>query len=640
MLIWIRRGAAVLLAIVFLVVLATTLVAVATNATIARPGFVSDQLAEADTYRFVVEDLTLALLEDAWELDADEFGLEFEENPLAASGLTPDQVAGAVRRAIPPEDLEALVAPAIEGAMAYVLGKEDEVTIRVDAAPHLDALVRELSALFRETGAYERLLERELTPVFSEWVDDGLPAGGEDSGWVAILRGASGEEGGSLARVFTSVATPEWMAAQVEGAANEVVDYAVAGSDALAIRIGFGEDEAQRAADEIAAVIMEADPYDVAYANVIEPAARENVDEVVTLPYGVVLTRADVLDALSDAVAGEWLDAQVAMLAGDVGAYVTGGADAFATTFDLAAVKPDAWHALTAVATASLRDGIRLLPDCSTATENAAARAALEHELPPCIPWDVPANDIVAIAVPSIATSIDESVLARVPDAVTYTEQDLRAALERDGGPDALLALDDIRELFAMGWTYTDDDLRADLSDDDAFDGIQDARLVLSSGYVLDASDESPGGFEGLDEFRDVVGVGAGDLWVPALIAAAVLLLVAFLGGRSWRGRLAWAAGLLLLSAAAIAALFGPVYQSTSEAVFDGVREEAAPGSDSQFPNTSEALVDELLEVSESGIDAASGNVARNGLILAIVGAVGVIAVVFWRRIAAGLGRD
>lgn len=625
-----------LLGLVFLLALFLVLAGLAANATIARPGFVSDQLEEADAYQFVLDDLVPALIEDAWQLDADEFGLEFEENPLAASGLTPEQVAAAIRRAIPPEDLEALVSPAVEGAMDYVIGREEEVAIRLDAASHLDALVRELTTLSRETGAYERLLERELTPVFGRWVDEGLPPGGEDSAWVAILRGAGGEEGGSLARVFTHVATPEWMAAQVEGAGNEGVDYAVARSDTLAIRIGFDENEVEQAAAEIADVITEADAFDIAYTNVVEPATRESTAEVSTLPYGVVLTRNEVVDAVRDAVAGDWLEAQAAVLAADVAAYATGQTDAFVTTFDLAAAKPEAWHALTAIATTSLRQALRDLPECATAAENEAARAALERELPSCIPWDVPPADIVAIAVPAIATAIDETVLDRIPDLVTYSEQDLRDNLERDGGSDALLALDEIRELFREGWTYTDDDLRADL-DEDAFDLIEDARLALSTGYVLQASDESP---EGLDEVRDAIALGAGDPWIPALIAAALLLLIGFLGGRSWRGRFAWAAGVLLLSAAVLAVLFWTVAQSVSDGALDDVREEIALDSDSQFPSTSEALADKLVDVAASAVDDVAGNIARNALIMAVVGAVGVIVAVFWGRIGAALGRD
>ncbi|MCY3881667.1 MAG: hypothetical protein OXG61_06070 [Chloroflexi bacterium] len=632
----IRRAGAVLLGLVFLLALFLVLAGLAANATIARPGFVSDQLEEADAYQFVLDDLVPALIEDAWQLDADEFGLEFEENPLAASGLTPEQVAAAIRRAIPPEDLEALVSPAVEGAMDYVIGREEEVAIRLDAASHLDALVRELTTLSRETGAYERLLERELTPVFGRWVDEGLPPGGEDSAWVAILRGAGGEEGGSLARVFTHVATPEWMAAQVEGAGNEGVDYAVARSDTLAIRIGFDENEVEQAAAEIADVITEADAFDIAYTNVVEPATRESTAEVSTLPYGVVLTRNEVVDAVRDAVAGDWLEAQAAVLAADVAAYATGQTDAFVTTFDLAAAKPEAWHALTAIATTSLRQALRDLPECATAAENEAARAALERELPSCIPWDVPPADIVAIAVPAIATAIDETVLDRIPDLVTYSEQDLRDNLERDGGSDALLALDEIRELFREGWTYTDDDLRADL-DEDAFDLIEDARLALSTGYVLQASDESP---EGLDEVRDAIALGAGDPWIPALIAAALLLLIGFLGGRSWRGRFAWAAGVLLLSAAVLAVLFWTVAQSVSDGALDDVREEIALDSDSQFPSTSEALADKLVDVAASAVDDVAGNIARNALIMAVVGAVGVIVAVFWGRIGAALGRD
>lgn len=636
MLLSIRRTGAVLLTVVFLAALFVVLAVLALNATFAREGFVSDKLAEADAYEFVLDDLVPALLEDAWQLDADEFALEFEENPLAASGLTPEQVAAAIRRAIPPEDLEALVTPALESVMDYLMGREDQVTIRVDAAQSLDALVRALTALFLESGAYERLLERELTPVFSRWVDEGLPPGGEKSAWVAILRGG-GEEGGSLARVFTSVATPEWMAAQVEGAAAEGVDYAVARSDALAIRIGFGEAEVDQAAAEVAAVITEADPYHIVYLNVVEPVTRESTPNVSLLPYSVVLTQSDVVGAVWDAVSGEWLDEHASLLAADVAAYATGQTDTFVTTFDLAAAKPDAWHALTVTATASLRASLRDLPECATAAENATARTALEQYLPSCIPWDVPASDIVAIAVPAVATAIDEKVLGRIPDTATYSHQDLRDNLERDGGPDALLALDDIRELFSEGWTYTDADLRADLDDEDAFDPIQDARLALSTGYALDTSDEAP---EGLDEVRDAIAVGTRDLWIPALVAAALLLVVAFLGGRGWRGRLAWAAGALLLSAAVLAVLFWTVAQSVSDGALDDVREEITLDAGSQFPNTSEALAGKLVEVAASAVDDGAGNIARNALILAVVGALGVLAAVFWRPIGAALGRE
>ena len=629
-----------LLGLVFLLALFLVLAALAANATVARPGFVSDQLKEADAYQFVLDDLVPALLEDAWQLEPDEFALEFGENPLAASGLTPEQVAAATRRAIPPEDLEALVTPAVEGAMDYVSSRDDEVTIRVDAGANLDALVRELTVLFRETGAYERLLERELTPVFSRWVDEGLPPGGEKSAWVSILRGQSGEAGGSLARVFISVATPEWMAAQVDGAASEGVDYAVARSDALAIRIGFDGAAIEQAAAEIAAVITEGDAYHIVYINVVEPVTRESTPGISLLPYSVVLRQSDVVGAMWDAVSGEWLDEQASLLALDVAAYATGQTDSFVTAFDLAAAKPDAWHALTVTATASLRASLRDLPECTTAAENETARAALEHYLPSCIPWDVPAADIAAIAVPAIATAIDEKVLDRIPDTATYSHQDLRDNLERDGGPDALLALDDIRQLFREGWTYTDDDLRADL-DENAFDLIQDARLVLSTGYVLGASEDSSEALEeGLDEIRNAIGLGSDDLWIPGLILVALLLVVAFLGGRSWRGRLAWAAGVLLLSAAVLSLLFWTVAQAVSDGALDDVREEIVLDPDSQFPNTSEALADMLADVAASAFDDFAGNIARNALILAVVGVVGVIAAVFWRRIEAALGRD
>ena len=630
--IWVRRVGAVVLAFAFAVVLLGVLVGQALTATIARPAFLADQLEKVEVYEFVIDDLLTAILEDARQLDADEFGSDLEENPLVASGLNTEQIAGAVRRALSPEDLEALLAPALEQAGAYVAGEQDQVTLSVDAEAHLEALVRELTDLMRESGAYERLIERELTPIFADWVDEGLAPPGEDSGWIVFLRGSSADEGGSLVRVFTRVVTPEWVAGQVEEAGDALIAYSVGGSDGLDLRIAPGVEEAQEAAEEIEAIIGEADVYDLAYATVIEPAAREQIDEVFELPYGIVLAREEILDALRGAVSDAWLEEQAAVVAKGVSEYATGQTEGFSLTFDLVPLKTDAWHTLTATAAGFLREGLRDIPACSTAAENAEARATASRELPACIPWDITSAEIAAIAVPIIATAIQESVLVHVPDTVGYTEQDLREGIEADGGPDALAAFDDVREVFTDGWTYTDADLHADLDDEDASELVEDLRLALSTGYVIDASDESPEGLaEALDAARDLASAGRGNWWIGALIAAVLVAAVAFLGGRSWRGRVAWAVVVVLVSGAVFAVVAGPVYQSSSEAVFDGIREETAPEPDSQFPNTSVALIDKLLDLVEAVGDEAMGSILRNSLIVVGLSAVALIVLLLWR---------
>ncbi len=630
MTIWIRRAGAVVLGIVFFVALAATLVIHAANSTVARPGFLADQLEEADAYAFVIDDLTPALLEDAWRLDADAFGWEFEENPLVASGLTPGQVAAAVRRALPPEDLEMLLAPAVEQVGAYVAGERDEATIRVDAAAHLDALVTELNGLMLESGGYARLLERELTPIFAEWVDEGLPPSGEDSRWVGFLRGPGDDPGGSLVRVFTRVVTPGWIADQVGRAGAELIAYGAGRSEGFEVRITLDEAQAEEAAAEIEAVIREADAFDVAYETVVEPVAEERLAEAVELPYGIVLDRPQVLDALRDAVSEEWLDEQAAVLAAGVATYITGQTDAFVAEFDIAPARDRAARSLTEAASDALRDRLNILPQCTTAAQAAAAREALRTELPACLPRGVVVDDVVRSAGPVLAAAIRESVLAPVPDSVSYSEQDLRLDLEEDGGPDALVALDDVRSVFSHSWTYTDADLRDDLADEgDALDLIDDLRAVLSTGYDLETPD---GAIEAAEAGARV--------WLPGLVAAILLAAVAFLGGRSWRGRLAWAAATLLVAAAVIAVVSGPVYQSASVTIFDEIRGELAAEPGDRFAVTSDLLVDKLIEVVERAADEFAAPIARISLILAVGGAIAVVAAFFWGRLSPAPARE
>ena len=321
--------------------------------------------------------------------------------------------------------------------------------------------------------------------------------------------------------------------------------------------------------------------------------------------------------------------------------YVTGQTDSFAVTFDVVPLKGAAAGALIATASDSLRDTLRSLPECSTAAESATARAALRRELPACIPSGVTVDDVVGEAASVLASSIEESILARVPDTVQYTEQDLRDSLLEDDGPDALAALDDIREFFTDGWTYTDADLRAELSDDtDLLGLIEDVRALLSEGYVIGTADDSREGVgEGLGATGEWTDRARRGRWIGGLVAGILLVAVAFLGGKSWRGRIAWAAAVLLVSAGVIALVSGPLYQAASGSVLDALREGLAPDPGSKFSLTSEVLTNKLLDVIEMVADDFVGDIVRNSLILAVMAVVPLVAVLVWDRIVPSVGR-
>lgn len=634
---WILRIAAVLAGLLFAAALFFGLLAQALGTTLARPAFYPELLERAEVYDFVMTDLVDALVEDSQQLEPADFGEDFQDNPIEASGLTTREIADAVRRALPPEELEAIVAPVVEQTAEYVLGERDEITVTLDLAAHVDAAVRELAALLRDSGAYERLLSDELEPRFGEWADEALPPDRTDSGWTSFLGGGEERAADSLLRVFTSVVTPEWLADQVDHSADEFTGYLVGRDDGFEIRIELHDVQAEAAAGELAAILRDADAYDLAQEAVIEPAVEEHVGASVELPYGVTLSRDEVLVALGEAVSPTWVDWQADALARDVSDYLTGRSDAFTTEVDIASVKDDAAAALTDAAQATIESVLDGLPVCATRAEIAAAQAAGSRELPSCLPPGTTASQIATDARPAVAAAIAEFVVEPVPETVALTEGDLRDAVRDDGGDEALQALDDLRDLFQAGWTYTDEDLRADLTEDER-EALDDLRSLLGDGYVVEvATEDWPEWDEALEGSRAAAdGIGQAR-WTAFGIAALLLIGVGVLGGTSWRGRVAWGAGALLIAAGLVAIVWGPVYQAVSGAAIEAAREEIAANLDADFARTSDLLADKLLDVAVMVAGDIAASMVRNSIILAAVGAVALAVSLSWDRIT-GLG--
>ena len=636
---WILRTAAVLAGLLFAFALFVALLMQSLSTTLARPAFYPEQLERAEVYDFVMTDLVDALIEDSRQLEPADFGEDFEENPVDASGLTTQEIADALRRALPPEDLEAIVAPVVEQIAADVLGEQDEIMITLNLATNVEAAVRELTALLRESGAYERLLSDEFEPRFGEWADEALPPDRTDSGWTSFLGGGDGRAADNLLRVFKAVVTPEWIARQVERSADEFTGYLVGRTEGFELRIELDDAQAAAAAAELGAILREADAYDLAQEAVIEPAVEEHVGASVELPYGVTLTREEVLVALRDAVSPAWVDRQADVLARDVSDYLTARSDTFTTEVDIASVKDDAAAALTNTALATIEAALDGLPACATAAEIAAAQAAETRDLPSCLPPGATAGGIATEARPAVAAAIAEFVVEPVPDTVALTETDLRDAVRDDGGDDAVRALDDMRDLFQAGWSYTDEDLRADLTDEDR-EGLDDLRSLLSDGYVLDiAAADRPEWEESLDDTRDAADAIGRARWVAIAVAALLLIGVGALGGTSWRGRVTWGAATLLVAAGLVALVWGPVYQAASGAALDAARDEIAANLDMDFALTAELLAEKLLDVGVMVVDEIAASMVRNSIVLAVVAVVALAVSLSWDRIAAVAAR-
>ena len=638
--IWLRRAGAVALGGPLTVVLLGALMLLSLRGTFLNADFYTDQLEKADVYRFVMEDVLTSVLDDVREREPGDLGADLRENPVAESGVSTARIVAAVHRALSPEDLEALVAPAVREFAGYVTGESDAFEIDLRIGETIRGVVAELQVLMREAGVYDRLIERELEPRIREAAGDTLASDADSSGWMQRLFGSDEEAGGRLAEVIIGVVTPEWFGAQVEHVLDELTGYLTGESDSFEIRIRLSDAQVATAVEDLKSILREADASELVYTDVLDPAVDEGLDEAVTLPYGVEISRDEVKDVLREAAPRAWVQQQADLLIEDVSAYVTGRSEGFSTGISLVGNKQDAARLLTDLAVTRVDETVRGLPVCSTEAEASAAAGAESGTLPDCLPPGVSADDVVDEARTAISDAIPLLVLEPVPDTVTYTHADLRLAVREDGGPDALDALDDSRELFADGWSYSEADLRAELSSDrEVLRDFDRLRSFMADGYVHTPDDPSASGFaEALDAAHDGSSAVRRGIWVSWLFVALLLIAIGALGGASWPGRVAWGSASLFVSAILVLVLFWPVYEGVSGAVFEQVHEEIAPEAGGEVGSTTRLTADKLVDVGEGVSDDFAGGVKRSSLVLAAFALIALLGAIFWDRIARVIG--
>ena len=638
--IWLRRAGAVALGGPLTAVLLVALMLLSLRGTFLNADFYTDQLEKADVYRFVMEDVLTSVLDDVREREPGELGADLRENPVAESGVSTARIVAAVHRALSPEDLEALVAPAVREFAGYVTGESDAFEIDLRIGETIRGVVAELQVLMREAGVYDRLIERELEPRIREAAGDTLASDADSSGWMQRLFGSDEEAGGRLAEVIIGVVTPEWFGAQVEHVLDELTGYLTGESDSFEIRIRLSDAQVATAVEDLKSILREADASELVYADVLDPAVDEGLDEAVALPYGVEISRDEVKDVLREAAPRAWVQQQADLLIEDVSAYVTGRSEGFSTGISLVGNKQDAARLLTDLAVTRVDETVRGLPVCSTEAEASAAAGAESGTLPDCLPPGVLADDVVDEARTAIADAIPQRVLDPVPDTVTYTHADLRLDVREGGGPDALDALDDSRELFADGWSYSEADLRADISSDrEVLRDFDRLRSFMADGYVHTPDDPSASGFaEALDAAHDGSSAVRRGIWVSWLFVALLLIAVGALGGASWPGRVAWGSASLFVSAILVLVLFWPVYEGVSGAVFEQVHEEIVGEAGGEVGSTTRLTADKLVDVAEGVSDDFAGGVKRSSLVLAAFALIALLGAIFWERIAPVIG--
>ena len=446
--IWVRRALTVPLGIFLIVLVLLALILLQFSDTFIEPNYYAKELDKADIYEFVLVDLLTSALDDARELDPDEFADGLDSNPLVSSALTTEDIVSSINRALPPEFVQEQVEQVLDQLGRYIAGERDDFEVTILAGEQAKVLVAEVSALIRKSDAYNVLFDEVISPEADKALDQELPFGLKVSGADLV----------ESARV---VVPREWAETQIDHVLDEMTPYIVGESDTFEIRIALA-DRVELALAEVKELLRKVEAYDLLYDEVIQPEIGKYLGESVELPFGFSITNDEVFDALRDVAPVEWVQGEAERLIDEAGPYLSGKTDRFAIDISLVENKRDARRVILDTATRKFTDSLGELPACTLAQLRNFDLSNLTT-IPDCLPSQVDPDLIMDQLTGSVNEAVDSLVLDAIPDTFLFTDANLRETLALAGAEDNLELIDDVREIVGDGWTYDQDDLRADL---------------------------------------------------------------------------------------------------------------------------------------------------------------------------------
>ena len=619
--------------------LLVTLVVLQVGGSFLDPDYYPKELRKANVYEFALGDLLTSALDEARQVEGEDLPQGLDENPLTTSGLSTADIVTSVNTAIPPEWVQSIVEQVFEELGRYLAGEGDEFQVTIRAGDRVGPMVAEVKSLLRQADAYNLLFEEIVTPNATDAVVDDLPLGltldGEDV--VSSVR---------------KVVDPEWVRLQVESTLDELTPYVEGSRDTFEITIQLS-DRVEIALAEVKSLLRKANAYDLLYDEVVEPRVLDFLGPAVDLPLGISITNDEVLAALRQVAPPEFVQQQAEAVIDQAGPYLTGTAESFNVTIPLADNKRQARDAILETAQVKVEEAAAALPACDVAALRQLTAQPGLSAIPKCIPPGVEPAEVVGRLGEDLAAEVDSLVLDAIPDEIAFSDADLRKALADSGAGENLDLIDDVRRIVSEGWSYTDTDLREDLRqevDEEAVERLDDARAFLKDGWTYTEidfrSDVERAGpdrvLEDLDRFRDNLGRARTLRLLIFLPALLLLVVIGFLGGRSWRGRLGWSAAYLAATAGIIFVLFGSVYSVVGKPQLDDAREEAISEIDltGDFEETARLAIDKAFDIAESMVNGIASGIATKGFLLLILGGVVLAASIFWHELLSLTGRD
>jgi hypothetical protein len=658
--IWLRRFLAVNLSILFLPIFVAALLLLRVNGTVLSADFYVDQVRQADIFNFLYDEAIPSAVDDMGPVGIG--GVVVDLRDLAGRGTV------VFKEFLPPEWVQEQVETVIRQGVPYVAGSTDEFRVPLPVADRVDALGKSISREVEQGDAYALLFDDVITPILTQQL-----AGYEDTETGKLPLGISIASADVVVAV-QAVLPPEWVRDTVDNNVAQIVPYLTGENDHFTLNVPV-EDRVKAMVPAIKVLLLEAGAYGLLFDEVVVTLVEDNLSQMVELPFGIAFTSDEIVTLMREVMPPDFVQAQAEAMLDEVVPWLVGDASGFTLVVPLADRKDAVIQVIRDIADEKLRELADDLPPCTLDQVLDLAQSGFGGEAPLCRPDGFSLDDIkqsFGITLPGLTVEEVEALVGfdlglvmegisldslqeefgldflgdldglvgnALPDEYVYTDVDLRDTL----GPDDEQTLDDALAWIQTGVAYTDDNLRNNLASQGGGTFSLDAVLGWMRDGFTDAdlrdllTGEAQAG-DALDQFdmaRGWLGL-ARSLWflLPVMLGLW-LASIGFLGGRSWRSRVAWAAVPLSLAAAIVFVASGPAFNVVALPLVD----DRVADLTGDATGIAELMADKVVEIGRTLVTDIISGLANRSLIILIIGLSAVAATILWPTLSRMVGR-
>ena len=528
---WGRRGAAALIALIFLPIVILAITFSGLRSSINEPDDLIQALREADFYSYIHDYLVPSALEDIFR--------ETDHDVIRVAEPWKDDVADSLRIGFPPQEIREETEKVLRDAWPYLKGEKDEFEVAIPIAPRAARTFDELSVRvsYENPDIYD-----PLTDLVADRVEQEAAASTVASDSV---RGIAGSH-------VTEIAPSDWLFPRLGQAVDDVGAYYIGETENSEITIPI-EDRAWAIQNAVIDILNEADIDDAALMGAVVEGVRASTSaDSIDVPGFGPLTPELVTEFILNEIPQDEIARARAQVIQDISEYAVGQSDVLLKSdvqVSLAEARNNAPNVLAARVDRRLADEFKNIPPCLPGeSPGVPATQSLQDLLPPCLLTGITYETFQTRFSIDVTRMVSDEVRRMIPLSIAITAVDVRQVL----GSDRLDVIERLREVSTEGLTIDVKDLVTELSteflgDPDSLREYIRSGLVFSDKYLEEAiGDDNESALQAARDYQSLSGIVHILLWAVALV---LLFLLAFVGGRGWEGRLTWASVVLGIGA-------------------------------------------------------------------------------------------